>query len=266
MLYRRQELPEPTPETPVEETPTVEIEEVVPPTPVSSEEDTFKKRYGDLRRYIDTQLKPGYQRQLDELKEQVRTLTTAQIKMPKSEDEVETWAKEYPDVAAIVETIAAKKAQSYTSALDEKIKGVEDRQRQVERSKAEFELRKLHPDLDDIKRDTRFADWIKVQPQWIQHSLLVNDTDAVAAARALDLYKFDLNKNTAQPKPTNKPKEAASVVKVSAAPEVPRGEPKISFRESDVKKMHPREFEAKYDEIMKARTEGRFLYDLSGVR
>jgi predicted house-cleaning NTP pyrophosphatase (Maf/HAM1 superfamily) len=30
---------------------------------------------------------------------------------PKSDEDIEEWAKQYPDVAGIVETIAAKKAQ-----------------------------------------------------------------------------------------------------------------------------------------------------------
>ena len=30
---------------------------------------------------------------------------------PKSDEDIEQWAKEYPDIAGVVETIAAKKAQ-----------------------------------------------------------------------------------------------------------------------------------------------------------
>ena len=38
--------------------------------------------------------------------------------MPKTEEEIETWAKEYPDVAGIVETIAIKKAKEQSDALE----------------------------------------------------------------------------------------------------------------------------------------------------
>ena len=31
------------------------------------------------------------------------------MKLPKSDEDIEDWAKDYPDVAAIVETIAMKK-------------------------------------------------------------------------------------------------------------------------------------------------------------
>ena len=37
--------------------------------------------------------------------------------MPKSDEDIEEWAKQYPDVAGIVETIAAKKAQEMYQKL-----------------------------------------------------------------------------------------------------------------------------------------------------
>ena len=37
--------------------------------------------------------------------------TKQEIKLPKSDDDIEAWAAQYPDVAAIVETIAIKKAR-----------------------------------------------------------------------------------------------------------------------------------------------------------
>lgn len=265
MLYRRQEV-EDTQTTETPQTEEVAQEAVtVPETPIPSEEDTFKKRYSDLRRYVDVQLRPGYQKQIDELKEQVQSISAKQITLPKSEEEVANWAKEYPDVAAIVETIAAKKAQAYTSSVEEKFKQVEERQRQVERSKAELELRKYHPDLDDIKIDPRFAEWVKDQPKMIFDAICVNATDALSAARALDLYKADLAKR-APSKPANKPRDAATAVRLASATEPPKEGNKYVFRESEVAKMKPREFEARYDEIMKARTEGKFLYDLSAAR
>ena len=34
------------------------------------------------------------------------------MKLPKSDEDIEAWAKEYPDVAKIVETIAIKKQEN----------------------------------------------------------------------------------------------------------------------------------------------------------
>jgi hypothetical protein len=38
--------------------------------------------------------------------------------LPKSEQDIEAWAKKYPDVAGIVEAIADKKAQERASDID----------------------------------------------------------------------------------------------------------------------------------------------------
>ena len=86
-------------------------EEEVEAEPEHPEEKTFKKRYGDLRRHSQEKERE-FQKQLDDLKVQLEKATKKEIKLPKSEAEIEEWAKEYPDVAGIVETIAIKKAKS----------------------------------------------------------------------------------------------------------------------------------------------------------
>ena len=44
------------------------------------------------------------------------------MKLPKSDEDIEAWAKEYPDVAKIVETIAMKKAKEQSEQLEKKNK------------------------------------------------------------------------------------------------------------------------------------------------
>ena len=41
----------------------------------------------------------------DALKKQLDESTRKEISLPKSDEDIEAWAKDYPDVAAIVETI-----------------------------------------------------------------------------------------------------------------------------------------------------------------
>ena len=101
--------------------------EEVEEEPTNAEERTFKKRYSDLRRH--------QQKQTDELKAEINNLkaqleqsTKKQIKLPKSDEDIETWAKEYPDVAGIVETIAIKKAAEQQASLEEKVKALNDMQ------------------------------------------------------------------------------------------------------------------------------------------
>ena len=48
------------------------------------------------------------------------------MKLPKSDEDLETWAKEYPDVAGIVETIAIKKAKEQSQILEKRIKEIDE--------------------------------------------------------------------------------------------------------------------------------------------
>jgi len=107
--------------------------------PKNAEERTFKKRYGDLRRHSQEKEKQ-FQKQLDELKAQLEKSTKKEIKLPKTEAEIEEWAKEYPDVAGIVETIAIKKAKEQSDALEKRIKEMLGQQQEPLTSTKQIEI------------------------------------------------------------------------------------------------------------------------------
>jgi chromosome segregation ATPase len=160
--------------------------------PVNAEEKTFKKRYGDLRRHTQ-QKEKEFRDQINELKNQLDSATRKEIKLPKTEEDLETWAKEYPDVAAIVETIAIKKAKEQSDVLEKRIKQIDEMGIEAKKEKAEIELLKIHPDFAEIREDEKFHQWADEQPKWVQDALYENDSDARSAARAIDLYKADNN-------------------------------------------------------------------------
>lgn len=230
--------------------------------PTNAEEKTFKKRYGDLRRHtqkIETELKS----QVDALKQQLDAATKKEIKLPKSESELNAWASQYPDVYKIVETIAIKKAKEQSASLEERMKKVDEMEQQAHRSKAEAELMTLHPDFDQIRDDDGFHDWVEQQPRWVQQALYENDNDARAAARAIDLYKAD--KGIAKAKKAD-PKAAAMAVNTRQGRTTPTTEDTDGvFYESQINKMTDREFEAKLEDIEKARRAGKIVFDISGA-
>ena len=162
------------------------------PEPTSAEEKTFKKRYGDLRRHAQ-QKEADLQEQINQLRDQLDSATKKQIQLPKSDEDIEAWAKQYPDVAGIVETIAIKKSKEQSKELEDRIKKINEMQESATKEKAEVELLKLHPDFVDIREDDDFHNWAEEQPQWVQKALYENDDDAMSAARAIDLYKADRN-------------------------------------------------------------------------
>ena len=229
--------------------------------PVNAEEKPFKKRYSDLRRHQQQQA-DDLKKQISELRGQLDAATKKEMKLPKSDEDIEEWAKEYPDVAAIVETIAMKKASEQASALEERIKTINEMQLSATKEKAEAELMRLHPDFDDIRDSTDFHDWAEAQPKWVQDALYENDDDARSAARAIDLYKADMGINKKKPKSD---KEAAKSVSTKNSRSRPQENEETSYiKESDVQNMSAREYEKHSDEIMEAIRSGKFVYDMSG--
>jgi hypothetical protein len=234
--------------------------EEVEEEPTNAEERTFKKRYSDLRRHQQKQT-DELKAEINNLKSQLEQSTKKQIKLPKSDEDIETWAKEYPDVAGIVETIAIKKAAEQQASLEEKVKALNDMQESVSKQRAETELLQLHPDFDDIRNDDDFHTWAEEQPQWVQNALYENDNDARSAARAIDLYKADRNITA---KKTSS-KDAAKSVSTKGKRSKPASDDSgNSYKESDVQRMSAKEYEKHSDDIMEAIRNGKFIYDVSG--
>ena len=229
--------------------------------PKNAEEKTFKKRYGDLRRHSQEKERE-FKKELDNLKSQLEKATKQEIRLPKSEEELETWAKDYPDVAKIIETIAIKKAKEQSLQLEERIKKIDEMSAEALKDKAEAELMKIHPDFADIRNSDDFHEWADEQPKWVQDALYENDTDSRSAARAIDLYKSDRNIKT---KKVNSSKDAAK----SVSSRTTRSEPATTdtdgaFKESQVAKMTAEQYEKAADAIMESIRSGKFVYDLSG--
>ena len=200
--------------------------------------------------------------QLDDLKRQLTEATQKEIKLPKSEEDIEAWATKYPDVAAIVETIAIKKAREQSDSINERVKALDEMQQNVTREKAENELLKFHPDFNEIKDTDDFHEWADTQPKWVQDALYENENDARSAARAIDLYKADMG-ITGKKKTNNN--DAARSVNTRGARNTPQSDESKSFlRESQVNKMTEQQYEKEADNIMEAIRSGKFIYDISG--
>ena len=241
-----------------------EAEETAEPEeaePTNAEEKTFKKRYSDLRRHQQKQAE-DFKKEIDALKSQLNDATKKEMKLPKSDEDIEQWAADYPDVAAIVETIAMKKAREQSVALEERVKAIDEMQLSATKEKAEVELMRMHPDFGEIRDSDEFHDWAEEQPKWVQDALYDNDNDARAAARAIDLYKAD--KGIGQEKPKSN-KDAAKSVSTKNSRSTPQKDEASSYlKESDVQKMSAQEYEKNSDEIMEAIRSGKFVYDVSG--
>jgi len=228
--------------------------------PENAEERSFKKRYGDLRRHVQQKERETEQR-IAQLEAQLREATTQEIKLPKSDEDIEAWARKYPDVAAIVETIAIKKAREQSASIEQRVREIDEMKASAAKQKAEAELMQLHPDFDDIRNSDEFHDWVEEQPKWVQTALYENDNDAKSAARAIDLYKIDKNIKTTK---ASTGKEAAMAVNSRTRNKPTSDETTGYLRESVVQKMSAAEYERNADAVMEAIRAGKFIYDISG--
>ena len=237
----------------------VQKEEQVPET---AEERSFKKRYGDLRRHTQEKER-SYEDRIKKLEEQLNESAAQGIKLPTSDEDLDKWAAEYPDVAAIVETIAIKKAREQSKDLEDRVKAIDEMRYEATREKAEAELMRLHPDFGTIRDSDDFHEWAEEQPKWVQDALYENTEDARSASRAIDLYKSD--RGIAKTKSKNTDKDAARSVGTKSTRTRPETDETSNYlKESQVNKMSPQEYEKYADDIMESIRTGKFIYDISG--
>ena len=228
---------------------------------LGAEEKNFKKRYGDLRRHSQKK-EEEFNAKIAALEAQINKAAKQELVLPKTDEELEAWTKEYPDVAAIIESIADKKAKASASALEERMAEFEELKVNAQREKAEAELVKIHPDFIEIRQDDTFHNWAKEQPKWVQDALYENVDDAKSVARVIDLYKIDKGINTkSKAKPSEKAAASSVKTKSAAAPEPDEAAGYI--RESEVAAMSIKQYEKRQEEILDAQRNGRFIYDVS---
>ena len=228
--------------------------------PDHPEERTFKKRYGDLRRHLQRK-EDEHKKEILAVREQIASLTKTQVRLPKTDAEIDEWATKYPDVAKVVETIATKKARENSKDIEQKIAYLTEKEQQVNRKAAETELGKRHADYDELRSDPSFHEWAERQPKMIQNALYDNEDDFEAASKAIDLFKLERDRDR---NIEFEPKEAARTVNTRRKTREPNNQNKTKWSESKVRKLSGVQWDKFASEIEEAMASGNFEYDESG--
>ena len=236
----------------VEKKETEVVETEVEDEKLSREEQTFKKRYGDLRAHMAKKEKEW----------EAKAAPADSVRMPTSDEDLEAWATKYPDIASIVETIATKKAQEKFSQADARFQEMDELQTEATRVKSEMAIRKAHDDFDELRESDKFHDWVEEQPKVVQDALYINSDDPASVIRVLDLYKVD-NGLTASARKEDAKAAAGTVAKRTRTTPVD-DEAGQKMMESTVSKMTDKQFEDSYDKIQEAMQSGNFVYDVTG--
>ena len=216
----------------------------------------YKKRYDDLKRHYDSKLNEFKSREQELLEEAAKNRT--EYEAPKTEEELEQFKQQYPDVYEVVETVAHLQSESKAKVLEERLSKLQEREIEIAQREAEKRLMEKHPDFDDVRNSDDFHAWAKEQPESIQNWIYKNADDADLASRAIDLFKKDLGIE-AEPKKTTskKTKSAADMVSTKTTSVEPKSEKVWSERE--IAAMSMDEFDKYESEISEAMQQGRIV-------
>ena len=223
----------------------------------SKPEHNYKKRYDDLKSHYDNKLSE-WRREKEELLTKFQSGKKSNLKMPKTAEELEKFKTEYPDVFAVVETVASMQADSRVQDVEEHLNILREREFELERQNAQRELLNYHPDFLELKDTEEFTEWLKDQPDSIAQGVTKNATDVKWAARTIDLYKADkgIGKNKTK---SRKPSDAAKAVKTTTASQdiTDKNEGKKIWTSEEISQLKPHQYDRLEKEIDKARREGR---------
>ena len=216
----------------------------------------YKKRYDDLKKHYDNKLNEFKIREQELIEEATKNRTEYQA--PKTEEELEEFKKNYPDVFEVVETVAHMQSESKAKVLEERLSKLQQREQELIRKDAEKRLYDKHPDFEDIKNSDDFHAWAKEQPDSIQKWIYSNADDADLASRALDLFKKDLGIEPVKTKSSSKTKQSAADMVSTKTTTVEPKQQKV-WSEREIAAMSMDEFDKYEEEISNAMQEGRIV-------
>jgi len=220
----------------------------------------YKKRYDDLKTHYDSRLDEFKAREQELLDEAVKN--RPDYRAPKSAEELERFKNEYPDVMAVVETVAHLESESKTKVLEERLSALQTRENELVRKDAEKNLREKHPDFDNIRNSDDFQEWAELQPESIKDWIFNNPDDATLASRALDLFKKDIGLDVSQ---GNQTRSNSKQTQQSAADMISTKTTSVSpnqqrvWSEREISALSMAEFDKYESEISNAMQEGRII-------
>jgi len=213
----------------------------------------YKKRYDDLKRHYDEK-DSEHKDAILKLKKEIEAISSKPVF--KSQEEIEEWRKEYPEMYESVMQLTTEATIKSKQEMEEQLLEVKKQQAQIAKDKAEVELSKKHPDYKDLANDEDFYDWTKGQPKYIQ-DVIDKSYDAKEIAFVIEKYKYDRGLSNKKVSNSDVKKEAAKAVSKTKVSETPTEKKQWSW--ASIKKMKPDEYSKFEADIDKAHREGRIV-------
>jgi len=234
------------------------LEEAPEETKAPTKTTNYKKRYDDLKKHYDQKLTEFKQKE-QELLAQAQSVQPS-YSPPKTEEDIEAFKEEYPDLYNTVETVAHLQSSRQVADLESQLQSIRQREAEVLKREAENTLQERHPDFTEIKESDAFHDWAEAQPEQIQAWIYNNPDNVTLASKAIDLFKLETGAGQSQTKrQSRKPKQGSAADMVSTkTTNVDPKQAKI-WTEREIASMSLDQFDKYEDEIKQAMTEGRVV-------
>ena len=212
----------------------------------------YKKRYDDLKRHYDEKLSEFKQRE-----QELLATARPQYQAPKTQEDLEKFKEDYPDLYDTVETVAHLRSSEQVGQIEAKLSAIQEREARILQREAEADILAKHPDFPELRNSEEFHTWAESQPEQIQEWIYKNPDNAQLASKAIDLFKLENGYKT-QTKSRSKPKGSAADMVSTKTTAVDAKQPKI-WTEGEIAAMSLDKFDKYEAEIREAISEGRVV-------
>ena len=212
----------------------------------------YKKRYDDLKRHYDEKLSEFKQRE-----QELLATARPQYQAPKTQEDLEKFKEDYPDLYDTVETVAHLRSSEQVGQIEAQLSAIQEREARILQREAEADILAKHPDFPELRNSDEFHAWAESQPEQIQHWIYKNPDNAQLASKAIDLFKLENGYKT-QTKSRSKPKGSAADMVSTKTTAVDAKQPKI-WTEGEIAAMSLDKFDKYEAEIREAISEGRVV-------
>ena len=212
----------------------------------------YKKRYDDLKRHYDEKLSEFKQRE-----QELLATARPQYQAPKTQEDLEKFKEDYPDLYDTVETVAHLRSSEQVGQLEAQLSAIRERETRIIQREAEADLIAKHPDFPELRDSEEFHAWAETQPEQIQQWIYKNPDNAQLASKAIDLFKLENGYKT-QTKSQSKPKGSAADMVSTKPTAIEAKQPKI-WTEGEIAAMSLDKFDKYENEIREAISEGRVV-------
>lgn len=240
------------------------------------EEETWKKRYSDLRSFTDKKINDFEKRLRDAELEKAKAESKRDL--PRTEEEARAWKEKYPELFNVLRALWREDDQFVVQENSVRLEELERDRQALQVEKALNAIAKAFDEFEDrddvmaLIHDQDFQDWLDRQPaergDVIGEAIIASirkHVDAKSATQTIRLYFNDTNKNTTKKTPAGQ--DAARSVRTPAAtaPTESLTPGKRRWSESEIRALKPHEYDKYEDEIDQAVREGRIDFDITGA-